>query len=804
MGGAVAHSLASITPSSGSAYTNDTYTTFTWADQAQQHLITLNSTQNAIGGVTTTSDFEYDSAQRLVHAHVNDPTAHEVAYVDNALGEVISRTEYSASSSNPVELYFYLGGQQLGDVGDNGPSTTDYASAINQRGQTQSGPFIGGAPNPSGDFDANYQPVGPATSANPAGYTVLDGESLQSIAAKLWGDSSLWWLIAQANGLNGTETLIAGQTLTIPTGVTNVHHNASTFEVYDPTKAVGNVQPQPGIPPPPKAHHGCGIFGQILSIIAAIVVIAVLHLPSPTSFLHVLVDAAGAAVANVVSQGVAILTGVQDGFSWKSLGLAVISAGVNAGLSAIKGPVGAFLSKGTFISDAVRGAAADAITQGVGVATGLQQKFDWAGVAAGAVISAVSGEIERQGPGHELFTRNASGGIDKVIQPATRFNGVLAEAAGAIAGAATRSAVSGTNFGDNLLAVLPDVIGDTIGKLVAGKIIEEQQRAAAEKEAKLQEQYRDESRHFAIDAAGKSYLLPPDVRVPDGMLLANDPIQLVQPQPVVLTRDTGVVDPLQLVQTPLPNVSIDLTSGEDFSYLAHDLSPQSSPEGPTGGYLIRVQNGPTTNSYAPEPAAPEPSPYEPNAPRVPYGSDPTWGQPGALRGEGPVPTLLDGTPYQIADVRFIKSILSRSGRSMAEVKLYVPSNGAGPVLVGSTLTREFEGPPDGFDEVWFFGTPQSTSSGGEETRHAEDSIEFALDMARTNRYSAIYFNRSFTVATGGQVISSLRPDVLGVLRQPIQYQPYESYSPGQDPVSRQDAMPQSPEVLPVQGRPYPR
>jgi nucleoid-associated protein YgaU len=67
--------------------------------------------------------------------------------------------------------------------------------------------------------------------------TVLAGDSLASIAQKLWGDSSLWYLLADANGLSFNQTLAAGQVLTIPDKVTNFHESSSTAEVYDPSKA---------------------------------------------------------------------------------------------------------------------------------------------------------------------------------------------------------------------------------------------------------------------------------------------------------------------------------------------------------------------------------------------------------------------------------------------------------------------------------------------------------------------------------------------------------------------------------------
>lgn len=46
----------------------------------------------------------------------------------------------------------------------------------------------------------------------------------------------------------------------------------------------------------------------------------------------------------------------------------------------------------------------------------------------------------------------------------------MSGAAGALAGAATRSLIDGTDFGDNILATLPDVIGSTIGNAIGAKI----------------------------------------------------------------------------------------------------------------------------------------------------------------------------------------------------------------------------------------------------------------------------------------------------------------------------------------------
>lgn len=66
-----------------------------------------------------------------------------------------------------------------------------------------------------------------------------DGDTLQSIAQAVWGDASLWYMIADANGMAGGQGLAAGMTLSIPDKVVNVHNSAGTFKVYDPNRAQG-------------------------------------------------------------------------------------------------------------------------------------------------------------------------------------------------------------------------------------------------------------------------------------------------------------------------------------------------------------------------------------------------------------------------------------------------------------------------------------------------------------------------------------------------------------------------------------
>ena len=96
------------------------------------------------------------------------------------------------------------------------------------------------------------------------------------IAQTVWGDANLWYLIANANGLTGGETLQAGQTLSLPNDVINLGNTSSTFKAYNASQATGVLQPSPA-PLPQSSHHGgCGGIGMILAAIVGVAVAVLL------------------------------------------------------------------------------------------------------------------------------------------------------------------------------------------------------------------------------------------------------------------------------------------------------------------------------------------------------------------------------------------------------------------------------------------------------------------------------------------------------------------------------------------------
>ena len=173
---------------------------------------------------------------------------------------------------------------------------------------------------------------------------------------------------------------------------------------------------------------------------------------------------AGAALAaapgSVASQTIGLATGIQDKFSFKGVALAALGGAVGGGL----GQSGLFGgAKSSAIQAGLRGAAESVINQGIASVTGLQSKFDFAGVAAAGIGGGAGNAVARglASPKGLLGIRAGVGIFGSNLSSNT---------AGAIANAATRSAIQGTSFGDNVMRALPDVIGSTVGNLVAGEI----------------------------------------------------------------------------------------------------------------------------------------------------------------------------------------------------------------------------------------------------------------------------------------------------------------------------------------------
>ena len=161
---------------------------------------------------------------------------------------------------------------------------------------------------------------------------------------------------------------------------------------------------------------------------------------------------------SIVSQGVGLASGIQSKFNWGAVAEGAIGGAIGAGIGGSPGGLNLFAASGSLPTDLdsfgvgfLQGAVGSAAAQGIDVATGLQSKFDWAGVAAAGVGGGVTGAVDANS---EALLGVAPGSTEAAV--AGGF-------AGAIANAATRTALGSGNFGDNLAAAIPDAIGQTIG-----------------------------------------------------------------------------------------------------------------------------------------------------------------------------------------------------------------------------------------------------------------------------------------------------------------------------------------------------
>jgi hypothetical protein len=391
--------------------------------------------------------------------------------VNTVDGKVMARytSRSNAQTTYAMDFHYYGNDTHLGAIGNDGAPEYNYRNAIDHRYDTASTTaFRYGSAQSFVDFDQSYEMINPTSqNGTSSAYTVQAGDTLQTLALAYWGDSSLWYLIADANGLSGGETLAAGTSLWVPSRVANVHNSASTFKPYDPNEAQVNTDP---LAPSPKKAKKCGGLGAVIVIAVAVAVTAIATagigaLATGASFSSALSSlgslaalsssavgatalgsvgaigafAAGAAIGSIASQGLGIAMGLQSKFSFKGVALAAIAGGISGGI----GQSSLFSSLGPVGGAIARGTVANVATQGIGVATGLQNRFNWAGVASGAA-----------GSGIGMWT----GG------------GIVGGAAGGVAASAAEALVTGRDFGDTLLSNLPGIIGITIGNLVANRV----------------------------------------------------------------------------------------------------------------------------------------------------------------------------------------------------------------------------------------------------------------------------------------------------------------------------------------------
>ncbi|WP_444896391.1 hypothetical protein [Microbulbifer sp. SSSA005] len=329
-----------------------------------------------------------------------------MAYVTDKEGRTLVREEIRDSGENPfgreMRHFYYFNGHAVGDVGnDRVPSRYDYVKALAEtdgsgnRHLNDNGDHVQAVQ--SADFDQNFQPINPSyPAASYTSYEAQGGESLQTIAATIWGDSSLWYLLADANGLRGDEVLTRGQRLELPNVVTNIHNNADTFRPVDGSLQLGDISPTlPDVPPPPPVDSdGCGL-AQV--VVLAVAVVASMYLGpwvygAVSGALTAGIGAGAAGAMGAFAAGAAVATtnqlanmavGLQSGFDWSGVAKAGITSmatyGAMEGLETLAknsqtvGKMAAYLNN----NPAGEALTITTIEQGINITFGDQNTFDW-------------------------------------------------------------------------------------------------------------------------------------------------------------------------------------------------------------------------------------------------------------------------------------------------------------------------------------------------------------------------------------------------------------------------------------------
>src|SRR5690606_23750624 len=259
---------------------------------------------------------------------------------------------------------------------------------------------------------------------------VQQGENLRSLARRVYGNDQLWYVIADANGLEADASLVAGSTLNVPEVTTRLN-DASTFKPYDPAEITGPTTP--GLPYIPPPDQGCNPVQAIIMTVIAVVVMV--YAPQLAGFMAKSMGLtgtiasgafAGATVptamaasgivatgASAVTRGVASAAGLAS-FSWRDVAVDGITSALSAGISeGLKGAGNAAAAGKTYKTvDAVNNLrelnALGRVIQGVGnyaggvvasTVVGRDTNFSWSAVAATAVGSYVSAKLGGEVPG---------------------------------------------------------------------------------------------------------------------------------------------------------------------------------------------------------------------------------------------------------------------------------------------------------------------------------------------------------------------------------------------------------------------
>jgi YD repeat-containing protein len=351
-----------------------------------------------------------------------------------------------------------------------------------------------GAASTPGHVDTHTPRIQNYDESGNAMVQVQAGETLQSLAQMAYGDSSLWYVIANANGISNNTDLSVGSYITIPSDYngTSLHSDYGWSGAATSTDTnFWDVVPGSG-----GDDGGCGGLGSIVMVVVAVVVSvfapelipALGEMISAGGALEVVGYAAAAAVGSVASQVVGNAIGAENGFSWSQVGVAALAGGVTAGIGGANGSIGAAVGGGT--PGAIAAAAvSNVITQGVSVAVGLQDSFSWKGVVAAAVGAGVGDVVSTNLNNSTAFAETFGSASKYVGQGVAKFSSGVSQ-----------SLVRGGKV--DVAVIAADAFGNALGSSLADQMQQGSQQSSVLYSAEEQAQdFARENNRFASAAA---------------------------------------------------------------------------------------------------------------------------------------------------------------------------------------------------------------------------------------------------------------------------------------------------------------
>lgn len=304
----------------------------------------------AIDGQKTTKGLStrvYDAnglLQEVIDKQVDSGGKSNTSHYWNSSLDGIRSKEGSDGKTN----YFTLAGKTIGNV------------RISAYGEEELTVYSGFIPT-SGSLSKGILPEVPED--NLGTYTIQAGDTLESIAQEIYGDSSLWYLLADSNGIRDKELQI-GQRINVPAVAKGQHYTNTTQKVLSSADQIGNTSATTPLPQFTATKAHTELFDTVVvAIISTVVTVltagilgslaGAIKLAELTSLralfasgLKVLSGGLLAAtetslaagftasfIGNLASQSMAKALGMQDGIDLKSALLAGLSSVTSQGLA---------------------------------------------------------------------------------------------------------------------------------------------------------------------------------------------------------------------------------------------------------------------------------------------------------------------------------------------------------------------------------------------------------------------------------------------------------------------------------------